>query len=87
MPQRHDGEIEAFMAAAALQPETHEPLEVFAQLAADCGLIRPGDKLDQNMVEFAFAIVAKCAAVGDEYPDGRDEGTLGDHIRAIYGEP
>ena len=66
--------------------DTHEPLEVFAQLAADVGLIRPDDKLDQNMVDFAFAIVAKCASIGDEYPDHQNDGSAGEHIRAILGE-
>jgi hypothetical protein len=68
-------------------PETHEPLEVFTALAVEHGLIRPGDKLDQNVIDFAFSIVAKCAAIGDEYPDHQNDGSAGDHIRAIYGEP
>ena len=68
-------------------PDTHEPLEVFTALAAEHGLIRPGDKLDQMVIDFAYAVVERCASVGDAYIDERNDGTAGDHIRSIYGEP
>lgn len=68
------------------EPDTFEPVEVFTQLAVDHGLIRPGDKLDQMVVDFAFALVERCAAVGDGYFDARNDTNAGENIRAVYGE-
>lgn len=82
----NDEEIIPFLLQEA-PPETYEPMEVFAQLAADCGLIRPGDKLDQNMMDFAFALVRRCANIADGYREVRSDSGGGKHIRSILGEP
>lgn len=37
-----------------------------------------GDKLDQNLFDFAAA----CATIGDGYGDGEAGGNAGEHIRA-----
>jgi hypothetical protein len=60
-------------------PETH-----FAALAAEAGLIKSGDKLDANQVDFAHMVVELCAATGDEYGDAVG-GYAGEHIRSLYG--
>jgi hypothetical protein len=67
------------------RPERREPTEVFTAIASELGLIRPGDKLDRAMIEFAMAVVEKCAAVADCYFDNRKDTCVGDHIRAVYG--
>lgn len=73
-------------APGAPDPEdrTRDPEAQFAALAAELNLIRPGDKLDQNMLDFAHGVVSLCAALGDRYGDASD-GNAGDHIRAVYG--
>lgn len=67
------------------QPETREPLEVFTQIATDLGLIRPGDKLGKRTLEYALAVVEKCATGADCYFDNRKDMHIGEHIRAVYG--
>ncbi len=59
------------------------PLELFSRAAAEVGLIRAGDPLDQNLVEYAKLVVQMCAAIGDNYlqPESPEE-TVGDRIRA-----
>jgi|KBSMisStandDraft_5_1062788.scaffolds.fasta_scaffold2608727_1 hypothetical protein len=59
------------------------PLELFSRAAAEVGLIRVGDPLDQNLVEYAKLVVRMCAAIGDNYmqPESPEE-TVGDRIRA-----
>lgn len=59
-----------------------DPLGRFAQWAVDAGLIRPGDPLDQNLIDFAVKVVDACAAIGDGYGDGEAGGNAGEHIRA-----
>lgn len=68
------------------EPEdrVRDPAGEYAALAAELGIIRPGDKLDEMLMEFAYAVAAKCAAIGDHYGDPSD-GNAGDHIRALYG--
>lgn len=64
-----------------------DPEAVFRQLAEQVGLIRPGDPLDRNVIELCFAVVERCASIGDAY-DGTDEETnAGEHIRADLGAP
>jgi hypothetical protein len=46
------------------------------------GLIREGDPLDQNLVDFAQGVVELCASIGDEEDNDH---CAGEHIRAIYG--
>ena len=65
-------------------PDTSEPIEVYTALAAKHGLIRPGDKLDQNMIEMLAEMVGLCATIGDGYGDGEAGGNAGEHIRAVY---
>lgn len=69
----------------AEQPERREATEVFTAIACDLDLIRPGDKLDSAMIDFARAVVEKCAGVADCYFDNRKDTCIGDHIRAVYG--
>ncbi|MBC7392343.1 MAG: hypothetical protein H7340_03340 [Variovorax sp.] len=59
-----------------------DPREVFTALAVQHGLIRPVDKLDRNMIDFATAVVDLCATNGDRYGDV--DCNAGDHIRAEY---
>ena len=61
-----------------------EPEAQFAALAAELGIIKPGDRLDQVQIDFAYAVAELCAAVGDRYGDPSD-GNAGEHIRALYG--
>ena len=61
-----------------------EPEAQFAALAAELGIIKPGDRLDQVQIDFAFGVAELCAAVGDRYGDPSD-GNAGEHIRALYG--
>lgn len=64
------------------------PLDLFSRSAAEVGLIRPGDPLDQDLVEYAKLIVRMCAAIGDNYlqPESPQE-TVGDRIRADLRAP
>ncbi|MDQ0569654.1 hypothetical protein QFZ42_001488 [Variovorax paradoxus] len=56
----------------------------FTALAAELGLIKPGDRLDQMHIDFAYGIAELCAAVGDNYGDS-SSASAGQHIRALYG--
>ncbi|MES2251528.1 MAG: hypothetical protein V4645_29960 [Pseudomonadota bacterium] len=61
-----------------------DPVNIFTALAAEKGLIKPGDKLDQRMLDYAYGIVGLCAKVGDGYGDPA-RATAGHHLRAVYG--
>ena len=50
--------------------------------ASECGLIRPGDKLDRNVIEFALKVVEMCATIGDRYFDHLTYESAGVQIRA-----
>ncbi|MDN4590255.1 hypothetical protein DBA29_17330 [Xenophilus aerolatus] len=65
-------------------PAPADPIGVYTELAVQTGLVRPGDKLDQNLIDFAAALVDRCARVGDRYGDGEAGGNAGEHIRAEY---
>ena len=65
-------------------PLTAEPVEVFTALAARHGLIREGDKMDQNLLDMVVDVVQLCARIGDGYGDGEAGGNAGEHIRAVY---
>ena len=54
----------------------------FALAASQCGLIRPGDKLDRNLNEFALNVVEMCASIGDQCFDHRTYISAGEQIRA-----
>lgn len=56
---------------------------LFAAAAERAGLIRPGDPLDQNMVDYALEIVTLAARIADRYPNTScTDDTVGDAIRA-----
>lgn len=61
-----------------------DALELFKEAAVETGLIRPGDPLDQNVVDFARLVVEMCASVGDNYvqPESTEGVTVGERIRA-----
>ncbi len=59
-----------------------EPRARFAKLAEKVGLIRPGDSIDQNLVDFAFEVVGLCATIADACGDEDCGGNAGAHIRA-----
>lgn len=63
-------------------PPPRDPVALFTSLAVKHGLIRDGDKLDQNMIDFATDIVGACADIGDQYGDSEVGGNAGEHIRA-----
>lgn len=85
MTTSHDEEVKNFVLQEAPQ-DTHEPREVFTQLAADLGLIRPNDKVDQNMVDFASALVERCAVTVDGYADARNDTSAAERIRSVLGQ-
>ena len=61
-------------------PAARDPRALFTQLAVKHGLIREGDKLEQNLINFATDIVGACADIADGYGD--DDANAGAHIRA-----
>ncbi|KWT98050.1 MULTISPECIES: hypothetical protein [unclassified Variovorax] len=58
------------------------PVSRFTEFATQRGLIRPGDKLDQNVVDFATRVVDAAASLGDPFGDSEAGGNAGEHIRA-----
>lgn len=68
------------------EPEdrVRDPVAAFTDLAADLGIIKRGDRLDEVQMEFAYGVVGLCATVGDAYGD-KAYGNAGDHIRSLYG--
>ena len=62
-----------------------DPLAFFKAAAESAGVIRKGDPLDQMQVDYALAIVERCAVIGQAYSDD-DFGNAGDHIRAELGQ-
>lgn len=65
---------------------TRDPVALFRKDAEAAGLIRPGDPIDQNMVDFAYRIVERCASIGDGYDDPAEDTSAGAHIRALLGD-
>ncbi|MBB1599466.1 hypothetical protein [Variovorax sp. UMC13] len=64
-----------------------DPVANFTALAVQCGLIRSGDKLDQNVLDLCAGVVSLCAGVADEYENPScPEDTVGDHLRAVLFE-
>ena len=61
-----------------------DPRALFTELAAKHGLIKPGDKLDMNIIEFAIGVVDLCAGIADGYGDAESGGNAGEHIRAHF---
>ena len=65
----------------------HDPRAEFTAAAVRAGLIQPGDKLDQNLVDFAHEIVTLAARVADRHQNAAcHEDTVGDEIRAMLYE-
>ncbi|MDP9991948.1 hypothetical protein J2W28_000976 [Variovorax boronicumulans] len=77
--QQHFSEAEA-----RHQDRVRDPLGAFTALAVENGIIKAGDKPDQNLVDYAYGVVALCAKIGDGYGDP-DFRNAGEHIRAVYG--
>jgi hypothetical protein len=67
--------------------EVTDPVARFTEVAVAVGLIRPGDRLDGNMVELCLRVVELAARVGDRYrlPDFPGD-TVGSQIRAELSE-
>jgi hypothetical protein len=65
-------------------PAPRDPIEEFKLAASKVGLIRPGDPLDQRLIDYAFAIVERCACVAE--PFGNDDHTASAAIRAELGD-
>ena len=66
------------------EEQDRDPEAAFTDLAAELGIIKRGDRLDDKQMDFAYGVVELCAAIGDRYGDPSD-GNAGDHIRAVYG--
>ncbi|MGJ7553050.1 hypothetical protein ACSFBI_03570 [Variovorax sp. RB3P1] len=71
-------------AEARHQDRVRNPLSAFTALAVENSLIKAGDKPDQNLVDYAYGVVALCAKIGDRYGDP-DFRNAGEHIRAELG--
>ena len=71
-------------AEARHQNRMRDPLGAFTALAVENGIIKAGDKPDQNLVDYAYGVVALCAKIGDRYGDP-DFRNAGEHIRAELG--
>jgi hypothetical protein len=56
----------------------------FTALAAELGIIRPGERLDQAHIDFAHGVAELCAAMGDTYGDTA-HGPAGKHWGAMRG--
>ncbi len=67
--------------------EGADPTDRFTEAAVAVGLIRPGDKLDGNMVELCLRVVEMAAQMGDHYrlADFPCD-TVGSQIRAELGQ-
>lgn len=68
-------------------PAPRDPRQVFTALAVKCGVIKDGDKLDQNVFDLCTAVVGLCAAISNLYGDGEAGGNAGEHIITEYWEP
>ena len=63
-----------------------DPLREFRRIAETHHLIRPGDPLDDNLVQAFYALVERCACVADPFGSGDDLGSGADAIRAELGQ-
>lgn len=62
-----------------------DPVALYRVDAEAVGLIRKGDPLDQNVIDFAYRVVERCASIGDRYSADGEEANAGEHIRAAMG--
>ncbi|BEP44011.1 hypothetical protein [Variovorax sp. V15] len=58
--------------------------EKFQALAARVGLTKDNQRLSKEMLDFAYGVATLCACAADRFRDPR-EGSVGDHIRGLYG--
>ena len=73
--------------AAPVGHVDHDPVAKFTALAVQFGVIRPGDALDQKLIDLCAGVVGLCAEVADDYSNPScPEDTIGDHIRAVLFE-
>ena len=63
-------------------PPPRDPKAAFRALAERVGLIRPGDPIDQNLLDFANGVVDLCATIAEPYGDSEAGGNAAEHIRA-----
>lgn len=63
-----------------------DPLAEFRKIAETRNLIRPGDPLDDNLVQAFYALVERCACAAEPFGMGDDLGSAADAIRAELGE-
>jgi hypothetical protein len=67
--------------------DARDPVERFTAAAGEVGLIKPGDKLDRNVIELCIRVVEMAARIGDAYAaPGCPQDTAGAHIRAELDE-
>ena len=66
-------------------PVGKHPEEVFAALAAECGLTFEVETVPLSLWQYTMEIIELCARVGDRY--SAEGGNAGEEIRATYGEP
>jgi len=60
-----------------------DPIVRFTAAAVEVGLIRPGDKLDRNLVDLCLHVVEMAARIGDAHRvPGYLDDTVGGLIRA-----
>lgn len=62
-------------------PVGADAITVYTELAIKHGLVGPGQTMTTAMVDFAAAIVSRCAKIGDGYTDKTGH-TAGEHIRS-----
>lgn len=63
-----------------------DPLTEFRKIAEAHNLIRPGDPLDDNLVQAFYALVERCACAAEPFDMGDDLGSAADAIRAELGQ-
>jgi len=65
-------------------PAPRDPVAEFRIAAEESGLILHGDPIDQNLLDFAYRIVERCACVAESFSD-HDE-SAADAIRSELGD-
>lgn len=60
-----------------------EPVELYTHLAVKHGVIRPGETLDQMVIDMVAEVVDRCAAIGYFYCNREIGGNAGEHIREV----
>ena len=65
-------------------PPSRDPLREFRIAAEASGAIRKGDPMDQTLIDFAYAIVERCACTAEPFVDDHDH-SAAEAIRAELG--